>query len=149
MRNEHTENLEESLGYQVNRVSRAFTYCMNNRFALAGYDVTVEQWRILVRLWHEDGQCQKTLAAAVCKDKTSLTRLIDGLEKRSLIVRVPDQVDRRHKLIYLTTRGKELRSRLLELAQTAMHHAERGIDEQDILTCKRVLTLIYDNIHGT
>lgn len=143
------ENIEESLSYLINRVSRAFSFCLNRRFAAAGYDVTVEQWRVLVQLWREDGQCQKTLACAVCKDKTSLTRLIDGLEKRNLIVRVPHQLDRRLKLIYLTARGKELKSKLLDLALIAMKDAQQDIDEQDLVICKRVLESVYGNIHGT
>ncbi|MBI1928890.1 MarR family transcriptional regulator, partial [Candidatus Poribacteria bacterium] len=89
-----TYNLDESLGYIVNRAARAVLNRLNRNFAEAGHDATAEQWRILVHLWHQDGQRQQQLADIICQDKTSITRLINGLEKRNLVVRIPDTIDR-------------------------------------------------------
>ena len=61
---------------------------------------------IMLLLWKENGQFQQQLADGSYKDKTTLTRQIDGLEKRNLIVRVPDKIDRRQKRGYLTNKGK-------------------------------------------
>ena len=55
----------------------------------AGYDVTCEQWSVLVNLGKKNGQSQQELAGLICKDKTSVTRLIDNMEKHSLVVRIP------------------------------------------------------------
>ena len=79
-------NLEESLGYVIGRAGRAMANRLNQNFEKAGYDVTCEQWAVLMSLWHKNGQSQKELASITCKDKTSITRLLDGLEKKNLVV---------------------------------------------------------------
>ena len=71
--------LEESLGYATGRAARALGTRLNRNFAEAGYDVTCEQWSVLVNLWQKNGQSQQDLAGTTCKDKTSMTRLIDNM----------------------------------------------------------------------
>ena len=92
-------DLNNSLGYLVNHAARTLVNGLSKNFAEAGWDVTAEQWRVLVNLWDKDGRTQQELSQATGKKKTSITRLIHGMEKRNLVVRVPDQRDRRQNLI--------------------------------------------------
>ena len=82
-------NIEASLGSIVRRAERAMINRLNQKFNSSGYDITTEQYRVLVTLWNNDGQKQQELAEATYKNKTTLTRLINNLEKRNLVVRVP------------------------------------------------------------
>ena len=139
-------NLEDSLGYLANRAARSLVNRLNHNFAEAGHDVTAEQWGLLLELWHQDGQCQQHLANNAGKDKTSIIRLIDGLEKRNLVVRIPCQIDRRHKLIYLTNRGKALQKELIPLVQKTLSEAQRDVAPKQMDNCKDVLQKIYRNL---
>ena len=94
---QHKYILEQSLGYAMGRATRALGALVNHNFATAGYDVTCEQWSVLVNLGKKNGQSQQELAGLICKDKTSVTRLIDNMEKHSLVVRIPDKSDKRQK----------------------------------------------------
>lgn len=142
-------NLEDSLGHMVGRTTRALWNRLHSMFIKAGYDVTVEQWIVLVNLWHRDGQFQQQLADISGKDKTSITRLIDGLEKRNIVVRVPDAVDRRHKRIYLTNKGKKLQNELIPLAQKNLYQAQQNVKAEHMKICKDVLQKVYCNITET
>jgi DNA-binding MarR family transcriptional regulator len=139
-------DLEESLGYLASRAARALTNRLNRNFAAAGYDVTVEQWCILMQLWRQDGQRQQYLADNACKDKTSVTRLIDGLEKRNLVARVVDRVDRRQKFVYLTHRGRALQKELIPLVKKTLNEAQQGVDAKRIDDCKQTLREVYLNL---
>ena len=139
-------NLEESLGYIVGRAGRAMANRLNHKFEAAGHNVTCEQWAVLMNLWEKNGQSQKDLSGVTCKDKTSITRLIDGMEKRNLVVRIPDKKDGRQKFIYLTNKGKELQKELRELVQETLLESQEGISAKDISTCKGVLRRVAQNL---
>lgn len=137
---------EQSLFSLIKRTSKAFRRRLNHRFAEAGHDVTSEQWRILRCLWHKDGQRQQDLADVVHKDKTSITRIVDCMERRDLVVRVHDRLDRRQNLIYLTNKGKRLQEELIQIARRISVEAYQGVAPEDLDIVRRVLTTLHDNL---
>lgn len=139
-------DIEGSLGSIVRRAERVLINKLNQYFKKNGYDVTTEQYRVLINLWNKDGQNQQELAKATLKNKTSITRLINGLEKKNLVVRIHDRTDHRNKLIYLTKKGKELPEVLAGLAKKTLKQALAGIPEDEIETCKKVLCRVIQNI---
>ena len=140
---------EQLLFFRIKRASIAFMRRLNRNFAEAGHDVTIVQWRILKCLWHKDGRRQQDLADVVHRDKTSITRMIDGMEKRDLVVRIPDRLDRRQKLIYLTGKGKRLREELMQIVQKTSSEAQQGIDQERLDVFGDVLAKIRSNLSNT
>ena len=139
-------DLEQSFFHLIKRTSKAFRRRLNHSFAEAGYDVTSEQWRILWCLWRQDGQRQQDLADSVYKDKTSITRTIDSMERRNLVVRVPDRIDRRQKLIHLTNKARELQEDLIQLVQKISLEAQRGIEPEHLEILRDSLAKIRENL---
>ena len=137
--------IEKSLGYAMGRATRALGALVNHNFATAGFDVTCEQWSIIVNLGKKNGLSQQELAGLTCKDKTSMTRLIDNMEKHNLVVRIPDKNDKRQKLIYLTKKGQDLQEKLVVVIQRTLDEAQKGIKTKDLELCKKVLHHIYEN----
>ena len=142
-----TVSLKGSLGLILSRTHRILATRLAQKFSEEGHDFSLDQWIVMMRLWVDDGQTQQQLANKSFKDKTSITRLIDTLEKKDLVVRVPDKIDRRAKLVYLTNKGKEIQKELLPHAQGILNQAIDGIDPQDYATCERVLNAIYSNFN--
>jgi DNA-binding MarR family transcriptional regulator len=142
----YDKDLDQSLSFLIKRTSRAFRSRLNHAFTEAGYDITGEQWRVLKWLWYQDGQIQQNLADFAHKDKTCITRIIDAMERRNLVVRVPDKEDRRQKLVYLTNKGKELREESIKLVQKVSQEAQEGIDPEHIDIFMEVLEKIYNNL---
>ena len=75
----------------------------------AASELTVVEVHIMKALFVEDGQHASTLARSVGRAATSFTPLLDRLEKRGMIERRADKVDRRAVLIHLTSKGWALR----------------------------------------
>jgi DNA-binding MarR family transcriptional regulator len=139
-------DIEGSFGSVVRRADMALINRLNQHFKNAGYDITTEQYRVLVNLWNKDGQNQQALSTATRKNKTSMTRLINGLEKRNLVVRVPGKDDQRNKLIYLTPKAKALPGKLTRLAKRTLGEAQRGITAEELEACKQVLLKVIENL---
>ena len=66
----------------------------------------------LVYLFNCDGNSQQEIAEKTYRDKVSITKIIDNLEKHELVFRVVDENDRRVKRIFLTKKGKALSSKI-------------------------------------
>ena len=139
--------IQNSLGYLIGRARRAMAGRMNLLFAEAGHDVTIEQWIVLSVLVRENGQCQKIIADIIGIDKTSMTRMLDGLEKRGLIRRKADESDLRFKKIYITAAGRKMHLSLIPVVEQNQVEVTGNISAADLETCRHVLTRIYENIH--
>jgi DNA-binding MarR family transcriptional regulator len=141
-------DIENSFGSIVRRADIALINRLNQNFRNAGYDITTEQYRVLVNLWNKDGQNQQELAEGMGKNKASITRLINGLEKRNLAVRVPNSLDNRNKFIYLTNKGKQIPEALADLAKQTLSEAQVGISKEKIEMCKDILCEVFDNLYS-
>ena len=69
------------------------------RLIEAGIELTAEQWGVLGHLWNEGGVAQDELAALVCVNKSSLSRVLDGMERRGLVIRQKDPADARRNIL--------------------------------------------------
>jgi len=83
----------------------------------AGLNITSEQWSIMYNLWVEEGLTQQELAVRTFRDKPSVTRLINNLERVNLVIRVNDKNDRRSNLIYLTKIGRKMKDEGMKQAK--------------------------------
>lgn len=109
-------------------------------------NLTVEQWRILFYLWQTDGINQQELAKRANKEKSTMTRQIDVLEKKGFIFRQNALQDKRNKLLFLTEEGKKIEEKALSIAQSITESAEEGINEKELAVFKKVMNQIIKNI---
>ena len=127
------------------KVSTAINRKLSRNFRQAGRDITPEQWTILLSLWEKDGITQQELCNATFKDKPSMTRLLDNMEKQHLVVRISDKKDRRTNLIYLTKTGRELESQSYKIANVTLEEALKGIPIEELKIGQEVLRKIFTN----
>lgn len=133
-------------GFFIARAHRALKNHIQRAFAEAGHEVTVEQMGVLTILWHKDGISQQDLVNMIHKAKSSITRLLDNMENRNLVVRIPDEHDKRNRLIYLTRKGRSLREALEDILQDTLQKATDGLTPDEIQTTKKVLTQLHFNL---
>lgn len=119
---------------------------LQKNFRQAGLDITIEQWSVLYHLWKEDCLSQQELCNRTFRDKPSITRLIDNLEKQKLVKRIAAKNDRRINLVCLTDTAKELQQQTIDLANDTMNEALTGVTKEEIETVKKVLQRVYDNL---
>ncbi|OGR25192.1 MAG: MarR family transcriptional regulator [Desulfobacterales bacterium RIFOXYA12_FULL_46_15] len=137
--------IDTSIAYLVGRTSRSIMKRLTNKFSTAGFDVSYEQWSILVHLYRKDGQTQQELANIAVKDKAAITRLLNVLEKKNIVLRIPDRNDKRSKLVYLTNKAKEFKTDLIAIVEELLGEAEQGIRPDEIAQCRVTLNKIFAN----
>ena len=128
------------------KVSLAINRKLYRNFKKAGIEVTPEQWTILVNLWSKEGVTQQDLCNATFKDKPSMTRLINNLEKLGLAERRSNDSDKRINRIYLTSKGKKLEKKVNQVVLQTIREAFTGIEEQEITAIKVTLRKIFENV---
>ena len=140
------EYTQRSFGHKVNKSARLMTHRLGQHFRTNNYNVTTEQWRLLLYLWREDGQTQNSLAQCTGKDEPSVSRIINTMEKHDLVVRTRHPHDRRTNLIYLTETGKGLRDVLMTIGEKTNEEITQGVDPTDLAICVKVLDKVIDNL---
>ena len=135
-----------SMGMLINSAPRAMTKRFVQNAMKSGLDISLDQWMVLGPIWQLESASQKELGEITLKDKTSITRLVDILEKKNLVVRVEDQIDHRIKRVILTNAGKQLFFDVLPIMEKTREEVRKDISDQDIETFKKVLSSIIVNL---
>jgi DNA-binding MarR family transcriptional regulator len=128
------------------KISTAINRTFLRAFASEGIEISTEQWSVLACLWRKDKVTQQTLCNLTAKDKPSMTRLIDKLEKNNLVTRVSDFNDRRINLIHLTNAGMDLQVKATELVQKIVDKTLSNIPEDELNISREVLRKIMANL---
>jgi DNA-binding MarR family transcriptional regulator len=106
-------NLEEHLGYWL----RCLSNFVSGSFAekLSGLDISVAQWVVLRMLYDNKNATLNQAAQLVGVDKSSLSRMIERLVRRNLVIRSEGD-DRRSLGLALTPTARKLVPQLAKLA---------------------------------
>lgn len=136
----------ELYSFITGKASTAIARRLQKKFNTAGLNLTIEQWSVLYHLWKQDGISQQELCNATFRDKPSITRLVDNLEKLQLVKRVSSDSDRRMNLIYLTRQAQKLQEQSMGIAEETLNEALEGVPVERIEICKEVLQIVYDNL---
>lgn len=73
----------------------------------------VPEWRVLACLWDEDGQMVTHLAQLSLMEQSRLTRVVEKMVERGLVMRQGDDGDRRRVRVWLTEEGRALAGRMV------------------------------------
>ena len=140
-------NFDISLIFAIlnGKVSAAINRKLVRNFRANGLDITPEQWTVLLSLWEKDGVSQQELCNATFKDKPSMTRLIDNMEKLGLVVRIASKDDRRTNLVHLTRQGRELKEGAILVANRTLKEALWGVTLEELRVSQEVLRKVFTN----
>ncbi|MCU7552087.1 MarR family transcriptional regulator [Chitinophagaceae bacterium LB-8] len=136
----------ELYSFITGKASIAIARRLQKKFNAHGLNLTIEQWSVLYHLWKEDGKSQQELCNATFRDKPSITRLVDNLERSGLVKRVPSENDKRINKIHLTEHALLLHEQTMLLAEETLKEALEGVPAEQIDLCKEVLQKVYDNL---
>ena len=136
-------DLPDQLGFLVRRVQlwvfREFTR------KLARLDVTLAQYSVLTVVDANPGINQLAVASALAIERAGLGRLIERLEARNLLRRLPSTLDRRSYVLHLTTEGRKALVRMRAIVyenEKRLAEKFRPGDAQDL---QRVLSAFRDD----
>ncbi|TBR18374.1 MAG: MarR family transcriptional regulator [Chitinophagaceae bacterium] len=145
MSNQHFKK-GELYSFITGKASTAIARRLQKKLNAAGMNLTIEQWSVLYHLWKDDGKSQQELCNATFRDKPSITRLVDNLEKLNLVKRVPSENDGRINKITLTKQAQKLQEQTMLLAEETLNESLVSVPPEKIEICKEVLQVVYDNL---
>jgi DNA-binding MarR family transcriptional regulator len=140
------KQLKNSMGTLIGRTSHAILNRLQKRFREEGHSITVEQWQLLINLNNSNDQFHQQLAENTFKEKSTVSRILDGLEQKGLVKRVADTKDRRQKKIRITQKGRNLLEKLRPLAHDVQNRALNGLDMEQLAVCREILLQIHGNV---
>ena len=129
--------IEDSLGYQVNRLARSMAQQLADEIRPAG--VGIGQWAVLMFLWARDAMSQAELSRVVAIEPPTMVRTIDRMVRDGLVRREADPDDGRISRIFLTDRGRSLRDQLVPRAAAVNAANAQKLTPSEGRTLKRLI----------
>jgi DNA-binding MarR family transcriptional regulator len=106
--------LTDHVGYWLRRLSDEAHHSFERK--LAARNVTVAQWNVLVTVYHQDATTTTGAARLIGIDPGAVSRLVDRLAGKGLMIRHPDPASRRSIQLALTPAGRALVPELIAIA---------------------------------
>jgi DNA-binding MarR family transcriptional regulator len=133
--------------YLISRATLVATSVLKRELADAGVpQVRPSYLGVLMVLWREDGLGAVELGRRAGLEPSSMTGLLDRMERDGLIARWPDPKDRRAQRICLTSDGKRFQAPVLSVVDRTLDKASRGIPEKLVSRTKDVLRHFLANM---
>lgn len=134
----------DRMAHLVKDASRSFLRSLQAR--LAAHGVTLGHWTFLRILWERDGVTQRELSQEAGLMEPTTVVALRGMEELGYISRerLPD--NRKNIYVFLTSKGKALKKKLVPLAEEVNALAVRGLNAREVETTRRCLLLMLDNL---
>jgi DNA-binding MarR family transcriptional regulator len=141
-----SSDLDHTILPWLGRTMKAMDYYVIDFFKSKGLELTKPQMIVLKVLSRHDGIVQNNLAFITNRDKTSLTRLIDTMEKKGLVQRSVSEKDKRVKLVHITNEGNRMLEVALPILGEIIQLVQTDIKTEDLEVAIKVLKQIGRNI---
>ncbi len=136
--------LDSYLPYLLNRAGARLAAAFGEEVRPLG--ATLQTWRVLAALHERDGRRMGELSETTAIEVSTLTRLVDGMERRRLVRRRRDPADARVVLLHVAPAGRRLTARLLPIAERYERVALAGFSPRDAERLRTALRRLYANM---
>lgn len=119
---------------------------MTRLFKTYGYDITREQEVILRELRQRDGVNQVDLASRVGQDRNNLSRTLDILESKKLVMRNACSRDKRSSLVHITDKGRALHEGAYRAVNEYRQIFFQGFSQEEIDTFASMIRRLSGNL---
>jgi MarR family transcriptional regulator for hemolysin len=137
--------LQDVLFYSLESAAKAYRRFAQNRFSASGIDITIDQGMVLKAIHENPDITLQRVGTTVFKDFASITRIVQGLERKGLLRRKPHPTDGRRSALVLTRAGESLLRTLEPIAQANRRQALDGIDAAQVARLRELLERIVQN----
>jgi DNA-binding MarR family transcriptional regulator len=134
----------DRLAHLVKDATRSLVRALQMR--LAEHGVSFGHWTFLRILWEGDGITQRELSEQAGVMEPTTFSALKAMERLGYIRRKQRGGDRKKVYVSLTPKGRDLRKRLVPLAEAVNAIAVRGVRAADIATTRDVLLSIIENL---
>jgi len=100
---------------------------------------------VLMSLWKEDGLKVVDLGKKAGLEPSTMTGLLDRMERDGLLRRAADPKDRRALRIYLTEKALDSQESVMKVVNKVLDKMFENISDEDIETTTNVLMKVLEN----
>ncbi len=140
------QKIEDVILFQLDLTNKVAKQYSQKEFDRLKLGITVEQWVVLKIVSENLNLLQNELATKSYRDPASITRTIDLLVKKELILREAIPNDRRAYNITLTKKGQLFIKQHFKIIKKHRELSIKGLSEHDLTTLNRILAKIRTNM---
>ena len=143
-------NPEHALTYHLRGLFRGYE-TMLARY-LSDFDLPLSHFYILRIQWCDEGYSQKQISKKVFMTESVTSQVIKAMEKNGLIKRKFDPADSRKRRVFLTSKGNELREKIVVAGMELAKSNQPNISREDLITTIDVLVKVraaFDSYNET
>ncbi|MDN5843666.1 MAG: MarR family transcriptional regulator [Alcaligenaceae bacterium] len=137
-------NPNDRLAHLIRHAARSLVRGLQMR--LAQHNVLFGHWAFLRILWEEDGLTQQELNQRAGLTEPTTYSALRAMESLGYIDRKHLPGNRKNLYIFLTDAGRDLQDKLVPLAKEVNMVSMRGLSDDEIRACRKVLLTIASNM---
>ncbi len=139
-------NIEEVILFQIDRTSKVSKIHSQKEFDRKKLGITIDQWVLFKIIEESQPISQKELADKSKRDPASITRTLDILQRKALVLREPIPDNRRQYNIRLTDKGAAFVKEHMKMIDRHRKASVKGFSEKELETLKEMLLRIQTNM---
>jgi DNA-binding MarR family transcriptional regulator len=137
----------EVSGYNIERTSKLMKLAFSRMLQMhEDIPITVDQWVILQLVEKHQILSQQEIAELSLKDAPTITRIIDLLVQKELLLRSPDLNDRRKFNISITSKGIKVYNLVIPILHAFRNEAYDGITDHELSALDSIMNKIFINL---
>lgn len=138
--------IENVILFQIEQASKLSKVYSQREFDRLGIDITVEQWILLKIISESANLTQKELADKATRDPASITRTLDLLQKKGLIVREAVPENRRSYALSLTDSGNLFITKNMKTVSAHRSKSIEGFSDAELKKFSEMLQRVQQNM---
>jgi DNA-binding MarR family transcriptional regulator len=139
-------DLDDYLPYLLNRAGAKIADAFGK--VARQHGISLQMWRVLAALHQQDGQSVGSLASHTSIDISTLSRLLDQMQKKRLLLRRRDGADQRSITIHRAAAALAITEKLIPVALAYESKALAGLTRSEEKSLKALLRRVYENLDG-
>ena len=124
--------LSKEIAVELNLTGCKLKQFMASKLRQEDVPLTPEQFLLIDLLWNQGPMSQQKLADQMQKDKNSVTKLVDAIERKGFVVRQQNALDRRSNILVLTEKAQQLKDGAKKKGISILDEMLDGISEEEL-----------------
>lgn len=137
--------LTQCINYLLTTAQHSVFQYLNSK--LSAYDITPSQYGVLSCLWQRDFATPKQISEILCLETSTISGVLDRMQKKGLIDRVINREDRREVRVVPTEKGKALEEPISKIIDEVNEAVLKCFNEEEVAILKNQLRIIAEGKH--
>ncbi len=138
--------INNNIYFQIELTARKIRRYGQNVLNSHGIDITIEQWLVLNVINENEYTNQIYVGEKLVKDKPTISRMVNHLEKKELIVKTTSAIDSRKVELSLSKKGKDLITNLYPIIENIRLTGLSKLSKNENESIETILKKIRENL---